>query len=256
MWFRDKRVIINAQEKEKMRYDLSAASELRDFVSGMTIESGLNGIPVLHLPPFLGYYSEIRNLIRPHHKVLELAAGTGRHTPILVETGAEVYALDISAEALSLLRIRTGNTVKTICASMDNIPLFLHSFDFVVQCGGMSYVSNSKLLLEIKRILKPSGGIIFLDTLNHNSIYRANRFIQFLRGQRTFPTLYRMPTLAFVNQIRSNFEYSTLKTFGNFLWFQHLSTKYFGTENPKILTYLEKKQNPRGALNLCYLAGG
>jgi ubiquinone/menaquinone biosynthesis C-methylase UbiE len=247
MWKLPQKVFISAAKKEEVRYTKAANIELKHVHNGKNFSSGLDGIPVLHHPPYQAYYSAISELIGPQHRVLELAAGSGRHTGVLVDTGATIYALDISQESLNVLRIRTENRVITVCASLNNIPLDLDSFDFIVGCGGMSYVSNSALLFEIKRMLKPGGSVIFLDTLNHNLIYRANRFLQFLAGKRTWPTLYRMPTISFLNSIGNAFESTTLIMFGNFLWLEYLFSKIGKNSSSKFLNLLEKHQKQRGA---------
>jgi ubiquinone/menaquinone biosynthesis C-methylase UbiE len=125
------------------------------------IRSGLAVIPLLHYPRYLEYYEAIRELVYTHHKVLELAAGTGRHKTISAETGAEIYALGISSYFLSVSTRRTQNKVFTVCAPIEQMPFTPNSFDFIVSCGGIFYVANSILISEIRKILKPGGGIIF-----------------------------------------------------------------------------------------------
>lgn len=203
---------------ERDRYNNKAALELQELMSGDISWDSLHGIHEMHHRPYIEYYRSISAQISSVSKVLELASGTGRHSLQLLETGGEIWALDISEMSLEVLRIRSGGKINTVCGEIGNTPFKNETFDFVVSCGGLSYEDNEKLLEEVIRILKPGGGVIFLDTLNHNPIYRMNRFIHFLKGNRTYSTLRHMPRLKFLRQISSKFETSELRTFGNLLW--------------------------------------
>ena len=137
--------------------------------------------------------------------------------------------------------------VEIVCSLMEKTPFDSNTFDYVLSCGGLSYADNTDLLNEIKRILKPGGGVIFLDTLNHNPIYKFNRFIRFLRKERTFSTLKQMPTLDFIKQIEVNFESSSLNTYGKVLWLRELLSKMGFKNELKFLDHLESLLSPRSA---------
>ena len=134
-----------------------------------------------------------------------------------------------------------------ICCSMDETPFGSNTFDYVLSCGGLSYADNSKLLHEITRVLKPGGGVIFLDSLNNNPIYRLNRFVRFLRRERTRSTLKRMPSLAFLAQISSNFEFHSLNTYGRALWLRELLSKLHLNNYLGFVDHLENKLGDRSA---------
>jgi SAM-dependent methyltransferase len=203
---------------------------LDEFEQNGILEEGIEGISGLHVKPYLSYYSVVEQLIGSNSSVLEIGAGTGRHTGVIAQTGARVTALDISDLSLQVLRMRTSGKVDTLCASMDSVPVADSSFDFIVSAGALSYADFEKAWKEIKRLLKPGESLIVLDTLNHNPVYRINRFLHFLMGRRTFLTLRRMPKMAQINRMRAKFFYSTLSTFGELYWIQVILKYFVGFE--------------------------
>lgn len=87
------------------------------------------------------------------------------------------------------------------------------------------------MLGHIHRLLKPGGIFIGDDSLNHNPVYRINRFIHFLRGNRSCSTLMRMLTCMLISQYQSTLRgESVVKYFGGFSWLISLLSK-FGTES-------------------------
>ena len=232
---------------EKHRYSNMAKLQLNSLAAGNPLESGIDGIAEPHRPPFEQYYKAIKSLIQSQHIVLELAAGTGRHSLPIVATGAEIYALDISEDSLKVLMQRVFGRVIPICADMQNLPFPDDKFDFILSCGGLSYGENNIVLSEIIRTLKPGGSVIFLDSLNHNPVFRFNRYVHYLKGNRTLSTLRRMPTLNFLFRMKSHFLTSELYTYGNYLWLQEVFIRLRLGENSPILRYLERNQNERNA---------
>jgi ubiquinone/menaquinone biosynthesis C-methylase UbiE len=114
---------------------------------------------------------------------LELGAGFGRHTSVIADCGVKLIVNDISESALEINNLIHPNIFKSIASNMDAIPLPNQSIDVVICCGSLSYADPKKVNREIFRLLKPGGHLIILDTLNHNPIYRINRYIKVLTGQ-------------------------------------------------------------------------
>jgi SAM-dependent methyltransferase len=121
-------------------------------------ERGQRGIP-----------KEIRELlpeIEGKH-VLHLQSGTGEATAELVEAGALVSAVDISAEAIDVARERAPD-VAYIHADMHNLPLELRRarFDLVFAGGSMHWIRDLDAWAGgIATALKP-GGMLFLYDSN------------------------------------------------------------------------------------------
>jgi len=184
-------------------------------------------------------------LITPGSAVLEIGAGTGRHTSVITNTGAFVTALDISEISLQVLKMCTDGRVDTVCASMDSIPIPNSSFDFIVSVGALSYADFEMTWGEIKRLLKPGGCLIILDSLDHNPVYRLNRFLHFLQGRRTFLTLTRMPKMSHLDCMCLSFLNSTITTFGEFYWARAV-LKFFSKFSyaDKMITKIENRRSP------------
>jgi ubiquinone/menaquinone biosynthesis C-methylase UbiE len=205
------------RQLEKERYDMKAALEYKSLGSEKS-QNQASLIATLLNQPYEDYYRRITENITPAMKVLELGAGTGTHTGILIETGATVTALDISPLSLNVLQEKFLDGAHVVCASMDEIPLPDATFDVVVSAGSLSYVDFQKVSGEIRRLLKNEGMLIVIDSLNHNWIYKINRFIRFLLKQRSYSTLMRMPTTQTIQEISKNFAISEVKFFGAYLW--------------------------------------
>lgn len=206
------------KQVERDRYDAHARELLFGLGDAHVAEMfGAHGIRPSLRTPYLFYEQQIMKVIRPQNCVLELAAGVGMHTSALLQTGAHVTATDISPLSLKILEQRfcsaNGRLVADV-ADMEALPFNDGMFDVVACAGGLSYGEPSLVDAEIRRVLRPGGTLICVDSFNHNPVYRANRWIHYLRGNRSKSTLKRMP-----NQAR-------IKALG--YGFQNLSVHYFG----------------------------
>jgi SAM-dependent methyltransferase len=231
---------------DKNLYD-KAASKFLNFSNIELIKSsGTYDISPVHRPPFDYYYELIKNNIKPSMTVLELGSGMGRHTGILIETGASIYVNDISSEALKVCKRMNPEIHRVIESSMDDTKLDPNSIDVIVSCGALSYVDPKKLDQEIIRLLRPNGKIIIIDSLNENPIYKINRFIRFLLGKRSWNSIRRIPSLQRINLLRGYFQHSEIKFFGSYLWII-LPLKVFlnSDQISKINSNLEKRFKSR-----------
>lgn len=114
------------------------------------------------------HYLELH--IRPGMRVLEIGAGAGRFTQILVELGATVHVADISPVQVDLNREKAGELgfahgiEAWSCLDMCEMPALAdQSFDVVVCYGGpLSYVfeRRSDALREMRRVLRPGGRLL------------------------------------------------------------------------------------------------
>ena len=55
---------------------------------------------------------------------------------------------------------------------------------------------------EIYRVLKPGGFVIIVDSLNNNPIYKFNRYLHYLRDNRSKDTLQRIPDIILINKYK------------------------------------------------------
>lgn len=205
------------KQQELQRYDDRALSRLSAPGSELRHDDGLPAMPTYLRAPYLFYESSIAALMGPEHAVLELGAGAGGHTLALARTGAHVTASDISPHSLAYLARRLadqGLTVQTQVADMEVLPFADDAFDFVACAGSLSYGDPALVDAEIRRVLRPGGGLICVDSLNHNPVYRLNRLLHCVRGNRTRSTLMRMPDLIRIEQISRSFRTVEARYFG------------------------------------------
>ncbi|NBW66958.1 class I SAM-dependent methyltransferase, partial [bacterium] len=137
--------------------------------------------------------------------------------------GAEVTATDISLNALELLarsvtEQQGRGRLRTEKADMEKLPFAAGSFDLVVSAGSLSYGEPSQVDREVRRVLAPGGSVVCVDSLNHNPIYRFNRWVHYLRGERTRSTLSRMPTIPRLEALADGFRESEMHFFGSVSW--------------------------------------
>ena len=221
-------MIQSDKAKEKSRYDRRGLVHLR---AGLweTCCSGAEAIEPFLRPPYALYEALIGRTLSPGLVALEIGAGTGEFSGAAIDAGATLVATDISERSLEALVARFSEVEEglyVLAADMEDLPFDNESFDAVISAGSLSYGNNLTVLKEIFRILKPGGFFICVDTLNHNPIYRLNRFIHYLRGNRTRGTLRRMPTLRLIDEYRKRFGNVEVRFFGSAVWLVRLISPF------------------------------
>lgn len=201
---------------ECLRYDARALAQLTEGASLDKTESllGSLSIPPVFRAPYSYYEQCVLMYIKPNHDVLEIGSGKGLHTYVLTQTGARVIASDISRFSVKVLS-RQIKGITTLVADMENLPFENNSFHVIACAGSLSYGDPMLVDAEIKRVLRPGGTFICVDSLNHNPVYRVNRWIHYKRGERTKSTLIFMPTM---QRIRSLSQ-----------WYERVDVRYFGS---------------------------
>jgi ubiquinone/menaquinone biosynthesis C-methylase UbiE len=92
----------------------------------------------------------------PGVRVLDLAAGTGKMTRLLVRTGADVVALEPVAGMRAQLE-RTAPGVEVIGGTAESVAVGDASFDVVVCAQAWHWFDSPAALGEMARILRPPG---------------------------------------------------------------------------------------------------
>jgi SAM-dependent methyltransferase len=192
---------------ERDRYDQRARALLdhQDVALG---PDGAASQPLTIRAPYLVYEDYIRRSVTPGAQSLDVCCGTGLYSLIAAGAGATATASDIAEHNLALARRRAeraGLPLHTVSADAEQLPFRDQSFDIVTCAGSLSYVEPTRFLAEVRRILRPGGWFVCIDSLNHNPVYRLNRYVQYLRGRRTKATLLRMPTLDTVRVLNQQF---------------------------------------------------
>lgn len=92
--------------------------------------------------------------IGPGRTVLDLAAGTGKLTRLLVPTGAEVIAVEPIAEMRAKIE-----GAQALEGTAEAIPLDDASVDAVTVAQAFHWFRADEALREIRRVLRPGGGL-------------------------------------------------------------------------------------------------
>ncbi|QQR83811.1 class I SAM-dependent methyltransferase [Candidatus Peregrinibacteria bacterium] len=96
-------------------------------------------------------------------EVLDAGAGTGRLSMKMLKAGANVTALDVSAEMLQKIQQKTGQ-IETVLADMEAMPFADNSFDFVFSSMAMVHLKKvDRFLDECYRIVKEGGLVCILN---------------------------------------------------------------------------------------------
>ena len=94
----------------------------------------------------------------PGGTVVDLAAGTGKLTRLLLATGARVVAVEPVAEMRAALA-RAVPGAEIVDGTADTMPLPDGSADAVTIAQAFHWFSTSEALAEIHRVLRPDGGL-------------------------------------------------------------------------------------------------
>ena len=94
-------------------------------------------------------------------RVLDLGAGTGLLTEVLLAAGHEVVAVDLSEQMLAQLRARLPQ-VATATGGAESLPLPDASVDAVVAGQAAHWFDPEPAAVELRRVLRPGGVVGFV----------------------------------------------------------------------------------------------
>ena len=133
---------------------------------------------------FLGTYPRHRTDPSEYteKKVLDLGFGDGRNMPLLHNLGMQVYGVEISQDICDLTQARMNglNIDVTLAVGRNHsIPFADAAFDIILACHACYYVDPGKRfsdnIMEISRVLKPGGSLIFSAPIGSSYIMRGAR---------------------------------------------------------------------------------
>lgn len=233
-----------SKEIEKERYNTFSLNKLKNKSQNITSIAPYC-ISVLYRQPYLYYHELLKSIsVKQKGKHLDLCCGDGIHS-FTTSPQMNVMALDYSAKSIELAKLKNKVLMKTVefkVADVENLKFEDESFDLVTIVGSLSYLDKNRLMNEISRVLKPGGNFVCVDSLNNNPIYRLNRYIHFLRGNRSFSTLKRMPNLNFIKLMNQQFTDTKVKFFGKILFLGIFLKNILGIETTlKLSNHIDKK---------------
>jgi SAM-dependent methyltransferase len=115
--------------------------------------------------------------------VLDLAAGTGKLTALLVGSGAAVVAVEPVAEMRAVLEQALPG-VPALPGTAEAIPLATGSVDAVTAGQAFHWFRVAEALAEIHRVLRPSGGLGLLWNVRDTSVPWVARLSEIMEPHR------------------------------------------------------------------------
>ena len=184
-------------------------------------------------------------MVSSSSKALEIGAGEGRFSRIILEHAESLTALDISPisnQVNQTLNKQYAN-LKVVEGDIESLPFDNESFNFVMNAGSLSYGSKTLVKDEILRVLKPGGHFICVDSLNNSFIYRLNRYLRYIKNDRSKSTLLNMWNLNDIKNFEKNFDSFKLFTFGSLSFLEPVLVLLVGDQKfIKLSRYLDSKQ--------------
>lgn len=238
--------MISDKNKEQNRYNQSSKNKLSSLSKGQLKTIGAKNFPPYLQSPYIFYKKLLKNHINSNTRVMDLCCGDGIHSINLGYLSNHVIATDIAENSIKIAKLRAKelniNSIQFLKGDAEDIQFPDNSFDVVTCVGSISYVELEKFTAEVLRILKPGGRFIALDSFNHNPVYRFNRYIHYLKGNRTISTLNRMPTEKTLAYLAEQFQSLEKCYFGIFTFIGPLLSKIFTKKTvKKIIDYLDTK---------------
>ena len=106
------------------------------------------------------YYFKLLEGKGNQFKLLEIGAGIGENTGLLIDMSYKVCSTDISPKSVEIMKKKFSNYegFSAQIADMEKLPFNNESFDVVCSAGSLSYGDNAVVMNEIYRVLKQGGG--------------------------------------------------------------------------------------------------
>jgi SAM-dependent methyltransferase len=222
---------------ERRRYDEAAARTLR---GGVPDRQGSASAPPQFRAPYEDYERRVREAARPGATALEIGAGEGAFSLVAAGEGRTLVATDISPVALRVASERAslaGHRLHCIVADAERLPLRDASFDLVTSAGVLYCLDMDRVSAEVRRVLRPDGSWVLVDSLDENPVYRINRWIGYLRRRRTQLAVENIPTTASLRTLRRQFASVQIHYHGVLTFLSPLLRPLFGAERTGALVH-------------------
>jgi ubiquinone/menaquinone biosynthesis C-methylase UbiE len=118
--------------------------------------------------------------IGPGRRVLDLAAGTGKLTRLLVPTGAQVVAVEPVAGMRDRLLAALAGQVDVRDGTAESIPVEDASVDAVTVAQAFHWFDPPRALAELARVLRPGGHLFLVWNTRDRSVDWVRRFGELL----------------------------------------------------------------------------
>jgi SAM-dependent methyltransferase len=100
-------------------------------------------------------------VLAPGVRLLEIGAGSGQATRVLVEQGATVDAVEPGPDLAGMLRERlAGRAVRVLEATVEDVPLAEASYDAAVAATSLHWVDLDRVLPRLHSAIRPGGWLV------------------------------------------------------------------------------------------------
>jgi ubiquinone/menaquinone biosynthesis C-methylase UbiE len=117
--------------------------------------------------------------LRPRTHVCDLAAGTGKFTRGLLNTGATVVAIE-PVRAMRRKLAVVCPEVEILDGTAEAMPLADHSVDVVTVAQAFHWFEPEPALAEIRRVLRPGGGLALVWNVRDESVDWVRQFTELI----------------------------------------------------------------------------
>jgi ubiquinone/menaquinone biosynthesis C-methylase UbiE len=119
--------------------------------------------------------------IGPGRTVVDLAAGTGKFTRLLVPSGATVVAVEPMPAMRDRLAAAVPGVDRVLDGTAESLPLPDASVDAVTVAQAFHWFDHQPALAEIARVLRPGGGLAMLWNRRDESVPWVRRMSELVR---------------------------------------------------------------------------
>ncbi|MGY1747198.1 class I SAM-dependent methyltransferase [Blastococcus sp. SYSU D00695] len=141
-------------------------------------------------------------------RVLDLGAGTGLLTEVLLAAGHEVVAVDPSAEMLGQLRARRPG-VETAVGDAEALPLPGRAVDAVVAGQAAHWFRPAPAAAELRRVLRPGGVVGLVWNTRDERVPWVRALGEALAAEARGPEADRAVVDAFARALPARVEHAT-----------------------------------------------
>jgi SAM-dependent methyltransferase len=125
-------------------------------------------------------------------RVLDLAAGTGKFTRLLIPLGAKLVALEPVAGMRRILQAALPG-LEILDGTAEAMPLADASLDAVTCAQAFHWFDGPKALAEIRRVLRPGGGLALIFNIRDEAVPWVHALTE-LTGVETAPRPHHSAT--------------------------------------------------------------
>lgn len=151
-------------------------------------------------------------------RVLDVACGYSMTPVYMALAGAEVWAVDVSRNALDLVEQYAhdrgvGHKVRTYQGAAEDLPFVANYFDLAFGGAALHHLQLDRFAIELKRVLRIGGKAAFQDPLGENLLLEFIRDRIEYRNRHAIKGTDRPLRFAQVDQFGKQFNYYEYKTF-------------------------------------------